>query len=249
MYHSPVFCKRHISILSRAWDTFLYSLDTIYLATVLCTMHTTCFDSIFYILLLLCFCALYDLNEVFLFFIYNQSHIGCAKGWWSQRLRIKSIFLDSPIQVMVGQEPNPAVTGQKVGPVRTGHQSIPGLIIQCAFCNVVPALITRTDTHTKFHPHMSPLFEININPSSSSQNERKAKGIFDCCFDYKLESTMALHTRTLLSSAFYFIMCFVGERLSCVWGRFGEGWRRDRWAVLHICTGWTSKRRHRRKYM
>lgn len=113
----------------------------------------------------------------------------------------------------------------------------------------MPALITRTDTHTKFHSHMSPLFEININPSSSSQNERKVKGIFDCCFDYKLESTMALHTRTLLSSAFYFIMCFTGERLSCAWGRCGEGWRRDRWAVLHICTGWTSKRTHRRKYV
>lgn len=119
---------------------------------------------------------------------------------------------------MVGQEPNPAVTGQKVGPVRTGHQSIPGLIIQCAFCNVVPALITRTDMHTKFHPHMSPLFEININPSSSSQNERKVKGIFDCCFDYKLESTMALHTRTLLSSAFYFIMCVLLVKDSAVCG-------------------------------
>lgn len=44
------------------------------------------------------------------------------------------------------------------------------------------------------------------------------KGIFDCCFDYKLESTMALHTRTLLSSAFYFIMCVLLVKDSAVCG-------------------------------
>lgn len=99
----------------------------------------------FFIFYYFCASVLYMIwRKFFLFFIYNQSHIGCAKGWWSQRLRIKSIFLDSPIQVMVGQEPNPAVTGQKVGPVQTGHQSIPRLIIQCAFCN---AGTHNTDRH------------------------------------------------------------------------------------------------------